>query len=104
MCHSSLCFLDFVVMLNANAGEEAQVIPIEDVDKKCLYKEATSGRVFELVHILGVPDPIWKYEGRELRSLTDEEKRNYLQAVEEVRRLYKKPQEFSPVPAALQTM
>jgi hypothetical protein len=104
MCHSSLCFLDFVVMLNANAGEEAQVIPIEDVDKKCLYKEATSGRVFELVHILGVPDPIWKYEGRELRSLTDEEKRNYLQAVEEVRRLYKKPQEFSPVPVALQTM
>ncbi len=51
-----------------------------------------------------VPDPIWKYAGRALRSLTDEEKRNYLQAVEEVHRLYKKPQEFSPVPAALQTM
>jgi hypothetical protein len=104
MCHSSLCFLDFVVTLYANAGEEAQVIPIKDVDKKCLYKEAASGRVFELVHILGVPDPIWKYAGRALRSLMDEEKRNYLQAVEEVRRLYKKPQEFSPVPAALQTM
>jgi len=53
---------------------------------------------------LGVPDPIRKYAGRALRSLMDEEKRNYLQAVEEVRRLYKKPQEFSPVPAALQTM
>jgi hypothetical protein len=67
-----------------------------------------------LVHILGVPDPIQKYAGNKLlespsspsyqRSLTDEEKRNYLQAVEEVRRLYKKPQEFSPVPVALQTM
>jgi len=91
-------------MLYANTGEEAQVIPIEDVDKKCLYKVAASGRVFELVHILGVPDPIQKYAGRALRSLTDEEKRNYLQAVEEVRRLYKKPQEFSPVPATLQTM
>jgi hypothetical protein len=104
MCHSSLCFLDYVVTLNANAGEEAQVIPIEDVDKKCLYKQAARGRVFELVHILGVPDPIWKYAGRALRSLTGEEKSNYLQAVEEVRRLYKKPQELSPVPAALQTM
>jgi hypothetical protein len=104
MCHSSLCFLVYIVTLNANAGEEAQVIPIKDVDKKCLYKEAASGRVFELVHILGVPDPIWKYAGRALRSLTDEEKSNYLQAVEEVRRLYKKPQEFSPVPATLQTM
>ncbi len=62
MCHSSLCFLDFVVMLYANAGEEAQVIPIEDVNRKCLYKEAASGRVFELVHILGVPDPIQKYK------------------------------------------
>ena len=74
MCHSSLCFLDFIVTLYANAGEEAQVIPIEDVNKKCLYKEAASGRVFELVHILGVPDPIQKYAGRALRSLTDEEK------------------------------
>jgi hypothetical protein len=105
MCHSSLCFLDFVVTLYANAGEEAQVIPIEDVDKKCLYKEAASGRVFELVHILGVPETIRKYARRALRSLTDEEKKNYLQAVEAVQRLYyKKPQEFSPVPAALQTM
>jgi hypothetical protein len=66
-----------------------------------------------LVHILGVPDPIQKYAGNKLlespsspsyqRSLTNEEKRNYLQAVEEVRKLYKKPQEFSPVPATLQT-
>jgi len=104
MCHSSLCFLDFVVTLYANAGEEAQVIPIEDVNKKCLYKEAASGRVFELVHILGVPDPIRKYAGRALRSLTDEEKRKNKQALKEVLELYKKPQEFSPVPAALQTM
>jgi hypothetical protein len=104
MCHSSLCFLDFVVMLYANTGEEAQVIPIKDVNKKCLYKEAASGRVFELVHILGVPDPIRKYAGRALRSLTDEEKRKNKQALKEVLELYKKPQEFSPVPAALQTM
>jgi hypothetical protein len=61
-------------MLNANASEEAQVIPIEDMDKKCVYKEAASGRVFELVHILGVPDPTQKYAGRVLKSLTDEEK------------------------------
>ena len=114
MCHSSLCFLDFVVTLDANAGEEAQVIPIEDVNKTCLYKEAVSGRVFELVHILGVPDPIRKYAGNKLlespyspslhRSLTDEEKGRNKQAVREVLELYKKPQEFSPVPVALQTM
>jgi hypothetical protein len=104
MCHSALCFLDFVVMLYANAGEEAQVIPIKDVNKKCLYKEAASGRVFELVHILGVPDPIWKYAGRALRSLTDEEKKKNKQVLKEVLELYKKPQEFSPVPAALQTI
>jgi hypothetical protein len=104
MCHSSLCFLDFVVTLYANAGEEAQVIPIEDVNKKCLYKEAASGRVFELVHMLGVPDPIRKYVGRVLRSLTNEEKRKNKEALKEVLKLYKKPQEFSPVPAALQTM
>jgi hypothetical protein len=114
MCHSSLCFLDFVVTLYANAGEEAQVIPIEDVNKTCRYKEAASGRAFELVHILGVPDPIRKYIGNKLlespyspshhRSLTDEEKRKNKEAVKEVLELYKKPQEFSPVPAALQTM
>jgi hypothetical protein len=114
MCHSSLCFLDFIVTLYANAGEEAQVIPIEDVNKKCLYKEAASGRVFELVHILGVPDPIWKYTGNKLlespyspsyhRSLIDEKKRKNKQALKEVLELYKKLQEFSPVPAALQTM
>jgi len=46
MCHSSSCFLDFVVTLYANAGEEALVIPIKDVNKKCLYKEAASGREF----------------------------------------------------------
>jgi hypothetical protein len=39
MCHSSLCFLDFVIMLNANAGEEAQVIPIEDVDKNVFTRK-----------------------------------------------------------------
>jgi hypothetical protein len=110
MYHSSLCFLDFVVMLYANAGEEAQVIPIEDVNKTCRYKEAASGRVFELVHILGVPDPIRKYAGNKLlespyspsyqRSLTNEEKRKNKQALKEVLELYKKPQEFSPVPAA----
>jgi hypothetical protein len=104
MCHSSSCFLDFVVTLYANAGEEALVIPIKDVNKKCLYKEAASGRVFELVHILGVPDPIRKYAGKALRSLTDEEKRKNKQALKEVLELYKKPQEFSPVLAALQTM
>ena len=48
MCHSSLCFLVFVVTLDANAAEEAQVIPIEDVNKTCLYKEAASGRVFKV--------------------------------------------------------
>ena len=110
MCHSSPCFLDFFVTLYANAGEEAQVIPIEDVNKTCLYKEAASGRVFELVHILGVPDPIRKYTGNKLlespyspshhRSLTDEEKRKNKEAVKEVLELYKKPQEFRPVPAA----
>jgi hypothetical protein len=114
MCHSSLCFLDFIVTLYENAGEEAQVIPIEDVNKTCHYKEAASGRVFELVHILGVPDPIRKYTGNKLlespyspsyhRSLTDEEKRRNKQAVKEVLELYRKPQEFSPIPAALQTM
>jgi hypothetical protein len=102
------------ITCRANAGEEAQVIPIEDVNKKCLYKEAASGRVFELVHILGVPDPIRKYTGNKLlespyspsyhRSLTDEEKRKNKQVLKEVLELYKKPQEFSPVPAALQTM
>ena len=114
MCHSSLCFLDFVVTLDANAAEEAQVIPIEGVNKTCLYKEAASGRVFELVHILGVPTPIRKYVGDKLvespyspslhRSLTDEEKGRNKQAVRDVLELYKKPQEFSPVPAVLQTM
>jgi hypothetical protein len=114
MCHSSLCFLDFIVMLYANTGEEAQVIPIEGVNKTCLYKEAASGRAFELVHILGVPNPIWKYAGNNMlespyspsyqRSLTNEEKRKNKQALKEVLKLYKKPQEFSSVPVALQTM
>jgi hypothetical protein len=84
MCHSSLCFINFIVTLYTNASEETQVIPIEGVNKTCLYKEAACGRVFELVHILGVPYPIWKYAGNKLleshysplyqRSLTDEEK------------------------------
>jgi hypothetical protein len=56
------------------------------------------------VHILGVPDPIWKYAGRALRSLTDEEKKKNKQVLKEVLELYKKPQAFSPVPATLQTM
>jgi hypothetical protein len=54
MCHSSLCLVDFIVTLYTNASEETQVIPIEGVNKTCLYKEAACGRVFELVHILGV--------------------------------------------------
>jgi hypothetical protein len=101
-------------MLYANTGEEAQVIPIEGVNKTCLYKEAASGRAFELVHILGVPNPIWKYAGNNMlespyspsyqRSLTNEEKRKNKQALKEVLKLYKKPQEFSSVPVALQTM
>jgi len=37
------------------------------------------------------------------RSLTNEEKRKNKEALKEVLELYKKPQEFSPVPAALQT-
>jgi len=101
-------------MLYANAGEEAQVIPIEGVNKTCLYKEAASGRAFELVHILGVSNPIRKYTENNMlespyspsyqRSLTNEEKRKNKEALKEVLELYKKPQEFSPVPAALQTM
>ena len=38
------------------------------------------------------------------RSLINEEKRKNKQALKQVLELYKKPQEFSPVPAALQTM
>jgi hypothetical protein len=90
MCHSSLPFLDFLITLCANAGEKTKVIPIEG-SKNCHYKEVASGRVFELVHILGVPDPIRKYAGNKLlespyspsyqRSLTNEEKRKNKQAL-----------------------
>jgi len=79
-----------------------------------VYKEVASGSAFKLVHKLGVPEPIWKYSGTKLlespyslscrKILTDEEKRNNLQELKEVPKLYKKPQVFSLVAATLQTM